>query len=395
MLRVTSMRLIRRRCFTSVASQLALDQVGIDSPEIRIETRQVPMHLAEDLLSAKKDEATGEYLHPRHWKYEMTTLMDVLKWKWNSTAPGAQVPTNEAELDAALPVLTPDFSMEIPWDHARITWLGHASVLLEVPVDGKGNKMTILTDPVFTARCSPVQWAGPKRYRPAPLQVNTLPNIDVVVISHNHYDHLDNTTIEQLAARFPNVQWFIPLDNSKFLTPLGVSNAQIIEQNWWDSTTISYKNSSSFTFSLVPVQHYSRRYFHDTNQSLWGGWVVQGLGGSFFFSGDTAYCSSFKAINHRFGKQSVSAIPIGAYGPREVLHNQHCDVAQAIQIHKDVNSASSLGIHWGTWVLTEEFYLEPKQDLERLMNNETDCLSDSFYCLDHGASKVVKWRLTN
>ncbi|KDO16236.1 hypothetical protein SPRG_18228, partial [Saprolegnia parasitica CBS 223.65] len=231
---------------------------------------------------------------------------------------------------------------------------------------------------------------GPKRYRPAPLQVADLPNVDAVVISHNHYDHLDETTISELHARFPNLQWFVPLDNTRFLAPLGVPADQITEQNWWDATRVTLQEAE-FTFSLVPAQHYSRRYFHDTNRSLWGGWVVQGVGGSFYFSGDTAYCSSFKAIGHRFGEFSASAIPIGAYGPREVLHNQHCDVAQAIQIHKDVSSRSSLGIHWGTWTLTDEHYLEPKHDLQRLMADEDD--ADTFYTLDHGASRVVPWRL--
>ncbi|EQC33503.1 hypothetical protein SDRG_09012 [Saprolegnia diclina VS20] len=322
--------------------------------------------LARDLAPAQRDASTGAFLHPPHWGFRMVTFMDFARWKWSTTALGPQVPTDAAELDKVLPVRTPNFGPQIPTGKARITWLGHASVLLEVPVGADGTTATILTDPVFVERCSPFQWVGPKRYRPAPLQVADLPRIDAVVLSHNHYDHMETTTLTQLRLRFPDLQWFVPLGNAHYLTPLGIPRSRITEQNWWDSTTISL-HGAAFTFSLVPVMHWTRRGVLDTNKALWGGWVVQGLGGSFFFSGDTAYCSAFKAIGHKFGGFSVSAIPIGAYGPREVFSVQHCDVPEAIQIHKDVQSHSSLGIHWGTWVMTEEYYLEPKMELERLM----------------------------
>ncbi|OQS00388.1 N-acyl-phosphatidylethanolamine-hydrolyzing phospholipase D isoform X3 [Thraustotheca clavata] len=340
--------------------------------------------IPEDLLPAKRN-ATGSFENPKHWDYKATSFARVLKWRLTTKDPGPQVPKDPKQLDAVLSVLKPDFTPSIPIDQARITWLGHASVLLEIPVDTNGNKVTILTDPVFSDRCSPLQWAGPKRYRPSPLQVKDLPNINAVVLSHNHYDHLDNITISQLSARFPTLQWFVPLDNSQYITPLGVSSDNITEQNWWDSTTISLQDKS-FTFSLVPVMHWSRRDFHDTNKALWGGWVVQGLSGSFFFCGDTAYCSSFKAIGHRFGRQSISAIPIGGYGPKEIFGKQHCDVHEAVQIHHDVDSAASIAIHWGTWVLTGEYYLEPKQLLEELAPS-------SFSCINHGASKLVAWNL--
>ncbi|OQR93811.1 N-acyl-phosphatidylethanolamine-hydrolyzing phospholipase D isoform X1 [Thraustotheca clavata] len=346
----------------------------------------------EDLKPAQRD-SSGYFLFPEHWNFQQTTLGKFLKYRWTNSPPGPQVPTDKAELDATLPVLKPSFEEKIPQDHARVTWLGHASVLLEIPIDDHGQRVTLLTDPVYSERCSPYQWIGPKRYRPPPLQVHELPEIDVVLLSHNHYDHLDDTTITKLNQRFPKLKWYVPLENSMYLTPLGVPKENIIEQNWWDSTKATFHGSGELHFSLVPVQHYSRRGIMDQNRALWGGWVVQGLGGSFFFSGDTAYCSTFKAIHHRFGKHSFSAIPIGAYEPRELFGVQHCDPAEAVQIHKEVESLSSLGIHWGTWTLTFEHYLEPKEKLSEIMAKETECPRDSFYTLNHGASKFVKWVL--
>jgi N-acyl-phosphatidylethanolamine-hydrolysing phospholipase D len=342
-----------------------------------------------DLLPASRSESTGAFVHPAHWNFKDTKFFDILRWKLINKLPGPMLPKNSQELDKLLPVRQPDFSEDIPTDHARLTWLGHASVLLQVPVGNRTVK--ILTDPVFSERCSPYQWIGPKRYRPSPVQVDDLPPIDIVVISHNHYDHLDTNTLEKLHLRNPHMRWFVPLANAMFLTPLGIPESQITEQNWWDTTPLELYGTE-FQVSLVPVKHWSNRLFHGVNRSLWGGWVIQGNGGSFFFAGDTAYCSSFKAIHHRFGAPSVSAIPIGAYGPRDVFGSQHVDVAEAIQIHKDVQSHSSLGIHWGTWKLTEEHFLEPKHDLERLMAEDPDDHLHPFYVLHHGASKVVLWQ---
>ncbi|KDO16237.1 hypothetical protein SPRG_18230, partial [Saprolegnia parasitica CBS 223.65] len=243
--------------------------------------------------------------------------MDFARWKRTTTALGPQVPADAAELDKALPVHIPDFGETIPTGKARITWLGHASVLLEVPVDENGTTATILTDREF--------WIGPKRYRPTPLQVADLPRIDDVVLSHNHYDHMESTTLTQLHERFPALCWFVPLDNAHYLTPLGV-------------------------------------------------------GGSFFFSGNTAYCSSFKAIGHTFGGFSVSAIPIGAYGR---ARSSAFSIAMCPRPFRSTRT-SRPGRRWvftgvrGSWR-----NLEPKMELERLMACEMECLHDSFYTLDH------------
>ncbi|KAF0713838.1 Aste57867_4189 [Aphanomyces stellatus] len=321
------------------------------------------------------------------------SFSDFAQWLWSRRPEdGPRIPVDPAELDKTLPVLTPDFSAPIPADHARLTWLGHASVLLQVPTPSLTDPLamfSLLTDPVFTTRCSPSQWFGPARFRPPPVSVKTLPHVDVVLVSHNHYDHLDQITLAQLHAAQPHIRYITPLGNGYLLQEAGIPAANITEQNWWDQTPAG----SSFQVGCVPANHWSKRGFFDRNKSLWGGFVVQGLGGSFYFAGDTATGSIFEAIRHRYGDQSVSAIPIGAYAPRRLFKDQHCNVEEAIQIHKDVGSRASVGIHWGTWVLTGEYYLEPKEELARLMAAETSS-DDTFETVDHGASKVVPWQLT-
>ncbi|KAF0693632.1 Aste57867_15417 [Aphanomyces stellatus] len=347
----------------------------------QVQPKGVTSQLEEDLKPAARG-PTGEFLKA----CPQPNVLDIVKWRFRREAN--QIPRDLDVLNATLPVLTPDFTAPIPDRHARITWLGHASVLLEVPLPASTDRMTFLTDAVFSDRCSPSQFFGPARYRPCPVQVETLPHVDAVLISHNHYDHMDVITLDKLHRAQPHLHWFVPLNNAAYLTAVGIPQAQIHEQNWWDMDPLT-KHASTFRISCVPAKHWSKRGLNDTNKALWGGWVVQGLGGSFYFVGDTAYDSFFDAIHHRFGDQSVSAIPIGAYAPRNLFTYQHVNVDEAVQIHRDVRSRASVGIHWGTWELTDEFYLEPKQELARQMAQDPA----SFVALDHGAHKVVPWTL--
>ncbi|CAK4696448.1 hypothetical protein LEN26_020189 [Aphanomyces euteiches] len=339
--------------------------------------------LQADLQPAKYD-ASG--------RYPVTAtgpgFLDLFKWMLTrKPEDGPRLPSDPAELDRTLPVVAPDLFTRIPADKARISWLGHASVLLQVPIS-TDRTFNLLTDPVFTERCSPSQWFGPARFRPAPATMEDLPPIDVVLISHNHYDHLETVSLRKLHEVQPDIRYFTPLGNAKWLVEAGIPRDNIVEQNWWDSSPV---HDGLFQVNCVPAKHWSKRGFFDRNVDLWGGFVVQGAGGSFYFAGDTAIGTIFKAISHKFGAQSVSAIPIGAYAPRRLFQGQHCNVEEAIQIHRDVQSCASVGIHWGTWVLTGEYYLEPKEELERLMAKEAS--PDAFTTLDHGAHKFVQWKL--
>lgn len=202
-------------------------------------------------------------------------------------------------MDITLPIIKPKFNAEPPAEGIRVTWLGHASLLVQF--DG----VTILTDPVFSQRASPIKIMGPKRYREPPCTLHELPPVDAVVISHNHYDHLDLDTVNGLNARFgSDLTWFVPLGLASWFYQTGVSN--VIELDWWQENCLPDKSQVSFVFT--PAQHWSKRSLSDDNKSLWGSWSIIGPNHRFFFSGDTGYCNVFKEIGHMYGPFTVAAM---------------------------------------------------------------------------------------
>ncbi len=234
-----------------------------------------------------------------------------------------------------------------------ITWINHSTFLIQM--DG----VNILTDPIFSERCSPVQWAGPKRTTPVGLQLNELPPIDFIIISHDHYDHLDTGTVEQLEAQQKDnpPTWFVPLEVKKRLIEWGAKD--VVELDWWDS-----QQHSGVDIHCVPAQHFSGRSLTDRNSTLWAGWVLIKNDKRFFFAGDTGYSPDFKEIGKRLGPFDVSFIPIGAYNPRWFMRGVHVDPYEAIDIHKDVQSKLSIGMHWGTFSLADEDMDEPPRALK-------------------------------
>ena len=193
---------------------------------------------------------------------------------------------------------------------------------------------------------------GPKRYRDVPCSIHDLPcHLDAVLISHNHYDHLDMNTVTLLNARYGvDVRWFVPLGLTSWFESAGCEN--VVELDWWEESCIPEKLDTSFIF--VPAQHWSKRTLADDNKSLWGGWVVIGPRHRFYFAGDTGYCPSFKEIGTMYGPFTASAIPIGAFEPRWFMKYQHVNPEEAVAIHLDVRSDFSLAIHWGTFALANE-----------------------------------------
>jgi L-ascorbate metabolism protein UlaG (beta-lactamase superfamily) len=232
-------------------------------------------------------------------------------------------------------------------NHFSVTWIGHATALVQI------GHVNVLTDPHFSERASPVQWAGPKRWQPPALRIEELPRIDVVLISHNHYDHLDEASVRALAAQPGGPPLFVvPLGIERWLADVGITHARALD--WWDSLKLK-----DLTVHLTPVQHWSRRTLADTNATLWGGFVVEGESRGkarrVFFSGDTGYSAQhFRQIGERFGGFDLALIPIGAYEPRWFMSAQHVDPAEAVRIHRDLRSQLSVGIHWGTFQLTDE-----------------------------------------
>ena len=269
-----------------------------------------------------------------------------------------------------------------------VTWVGHATMLVQA--DG----LNILTDPVFSNRASPVQFAGPPRAQPPGLSIAQLPPIDVVLISHNHYDHLDIDTVKALANVAPSATLFIvPLGLKVWFKNIGITNVK--ELDWWESVTVK-----GVEFNLTPVQHWSARGLGDRSQTLWGGWAVFGPDMHWYFSGDTGYSQDFTDTQKRFASRQTTAlgggfdialIAVGAYEPRWFMKEQHVNPAEAVQIHKDLKAKRSVGVHWGTFELTDEPLDQPPKDLAMALTAAN--ISDvEFFLLAIGQTRLIAKR---
>ncbi|KAJ3043750.1 hypothetical protein HDV00_004156 [Rhizophlyctis rosea] len=308
--------------------------------------------------------------------------------------------------DQRVQVSTPDFARikrmndgEEKDAKALLTWLGHAAILMSYP------RVNVLFDPCFSERCSPVQFMGPARVTPTPCDISALPPIDAVVISHNHYDHLDLNTIKQLAK--PDTWFFVPLGNKEWFLDLGITN--VVECDWWDEYELTVAREGTevaMTIAATPCQHFTGRSLTDRNKTLWSSWVVKANEISMFFGGDTGYrsvsndktesdletlptCPAFKEIGDKYGPFDISAIPIGAYSPRWFMSPVHCGPEDAVCVHQDVKSKKSVGIHWGTFTLTDEPYHEPPQRLKKALAAKS-LKDDEFITLTIGESMDVK-----
>ena len=291
----------------------------------------------------------------------------LIKWLLTRNSPNfPKVDTFQVE--------KPDFS---PIENEmKCTWIGHATCLLQV------GGFNILTDPVFSERCSPVQWAGPLRYVPPACKIRELPPIHMVLISHDHYDHLDWDSILALESQFKPIYACGLELGSWFIREAGVSPDRVVEFDWWQ--TRSFFNDNCHV-QFVPVQHWSkRRLFNDECRSLWGGFSVQVDGLRFFFNGDTGYDDKlYEEIGHRCGPFDLAAIPIGAYQPREIMKTQHVDPDEAFMIHQKIKSSRSFGIHHGTFILTDEPVKEPSERINKLSFDNPQI--PPFTAIKHGS----------
>jgi L-ascorbate metabolism protein UlaG (beta-lactamase superfamily) len=279
---------------------------------------------------------------------DVKSLFAVLKWKFTSTV--TQWPANIVNK------AQPNVAKELNEGEISTTFINHATHLIQV----KG--VNIITDPVFSERVSPFTWIGPKRVRRPGIELKDLPPIQVVLISHNHYDHMDAATIKDLAERFDPL-FIVPLGNEHLVKDMGAK--KIMELDWWQSAELPNKN----TVTLVPAQHWSRRSMFDTNKALWGGYVVKAADQrQIYFAGDTGYGPHFKVIREKLGPMDVSIIPIGAYEPRWFMKDQHMNPEDSVQAHLDLESKFSLGTHFGTFQLTDEGIDEPVQALATALN---------------------------
>ncbi|KAL9959597.1 hypothetical protein ACROYT_G032932 [Oculina patagonica] len=304
----------------------------------------------------------------------------------NSSLPRRRLKNFDTkELDQTLPVLKPDKKTldSPPANEIQVTWIGHATVLVQM--DG----INILTDPVFSDYCGAVRTFGVKRYRHVPCTVDELPDIDAVCISHNHYDHLDFNTVCDLNKRFGDkIDWFVPMGLQNWMTDCGCKN--VVELEWWEEHCHPKftDKSKAVTFAFTPAQHWCRRGLNDFNKVLWGSWSIIGPQHRFFFAADSGYCEIFKQIGKRYGPFDLAAIPIGAYEPRGLMSFQHVSPQEAAEIHQDVNSNFSIAIHWGTFNLSYEHYLDPPKKLKETLNKK-GIPQSKFHTIKHGEIKVV------
>ena len=232
-----------------------------------------------------------------------------------------------------------------------VTYVNHATLLLQFP------GLNVLTDPVYSDRVSPVQWSGPRRVRPPGLAFEQLPRIDVVLVSHNHYDHLDLDTLQRL-ERDHRPRVLTGLGNQAFLAEHGLT--RVAEFDWWQQTM---HENARITFT--PAQHWSGRSLGGRNRTLWGGFAIETTERRAMFAGDTGYWRHFREIRSRFGRMDLALLPIGAYEPRWFMADQHMDPDEAVRAHLDLEARLSVGMHFGCFQLTDEGIDAPVLALEQ------------------------------
>lgn len=258
-------------------------------------------------------------------------------------------------VDQPGPAVPPEVPTRVEGDELRITYINHATLLIQ------HRGLNILTDPVWSQRVSPFSFVGPRRHHPPGLELDQLPPIDLILVSHNHYDHLDLESLRGLAERFPLARVVSGLGNAMLIRESGFKN--VVELDWWQELPLD----GGLKLHSVPVQHWSARIRSDTNETLWMGFVIESPDGPFLFPGDTGLGPEFRLIRERFGPMRFAALPIGAYAPRWFMRDNHMNPDDAVQAHLQLESAHSLAIHFGTFNLTDEGQFAPPRDLARAL----------------------------
>jgi N-acyl-phosphatidylethanolamine-hydrolysing phospholipase D len=243
-----------------------------------------------------------------------------------------------------------------------VAWLGHATMLI------KAGQKWILTDPIFSQHATPTPPFGPKRLAKLPLELKDLPHIDTVLISHDHYDHLDLETVKQLVTQSGGSPEFLVGLGLKDWFKTNVAGADVEEMQWWDM-----HKTENVAYQFVPAQHYSGKKFTNKNNTLWGSWVVEYDNKKIYFAGDTAYeAELFKKIKQKAGHLHLAALPIGAYLPHNYMRFEHMNPAEAPQAHDDLQPTQSIAIHWGTFQLGDETSDEVRDDFMAVLAKTND-----------------------
>jgi N-acyl-phosphatidylethanolamine-hydrolysing phospholipase D len=277
-------------------------------------------------------------------------LRDLLRWARERRRRTRAATPRQGAFPVSTPIVSYPRAKET---ELAATWIGHSTVLLQI------GGINVLTDPVFSQRAFPVQWAGPRRIMDPALSIDALPPLDVVMLSHNHYDHLDRSSVKRIARAHPRATWVVPLGLGAYIRPWGAR--EIVELDWWQEVALG-----NLRVAATPARHFSARRIGDRNKSLWCGFAFAADGRRIYFAGDTAFHPEFGEISARCGPFDLLLIPIGAYDPRWFMERVHIDPEQAIRVYQDLVAPHAgkplplmLGIHWGTFRLTDEPLEEP------------------------------------
>ena len=240
---------------------------------------------------------------------------------------------------------------EVPLGALRVTFINHATTLIQL--DG----VNVLTDPIYAERASPYDFVGPRRVRPPGIRFTDLPRIDAVVLSHNHYDHLNLATLRRIADTWPAVRIFCGLGIKAFLEAHGLTN--VSELDWWDARELG-----SITLHSVPNQHFSNRGLFDADGTLWTAWVLAGKGGRAYFGGDTGYGPHFKLVQEKLGPMRLAVLPIGAYLPEWFMAPVHMSPKESVQAATDLKATLAVPMHFGTFPLADDGETQAVDDLK-------------------------------
>ena len=284
---------------------------------------------------------------------------------------------------SVFPRVSPAFSYpRANANELTVTWIGHATFLIQI------GRLNILTDPIWSERPSPIPFAGPRRWVPPGAKLDVLPPIDLILVSHNHYDHLDSRTARSLARLHPDARWLTPLGLGALVRRKGAQNVQ--ELDWWDESQIAGAG-----VTCTPAQHWSARGFRDRGKSLWCGWTVRAGSQAVYFAGDTAYFPGFSEIRDRCGPFDLALLPIGGYEPRWFMRFVHMSPEEAVQAFAELTRGDGhslmVPMHFGTFKLTDEAMDEPPRRL-RAAWGDVGLPVSQLAILAHGESRSLAVR---